>query len=143
METARATEVAGEGNAMTKKTIELNVSGNHNWPDYVIRVWPWNGEQDCYVAEVEAFEVCGRNGLQPDSPLLFEGKDALVLPQDLTTDIEAAETIIRGSIKWDGCSDLTMGYMHHCGPSEVIKLGKLFEAIFEQAKEVLGSHCDW
>ena len=49
------------------------------------------------------------------------------------------EIFIRGSIKWDGCSDLFFGeedcYLHSCGYGGIQDIKKVLDAIWDKAEK--------
>ncbi len=65
---------------------------------------------------------------------------------DLTEKLAEAEVLISGSVKWDGCSNWTLGVedcmTHFCGRSELVGLGELLARLWDLAAEkVPHSHC--
>jgi len=57
---------------------------------------------------------------------------------DTTDDLEQAQRMFTGTIKWDGCSDLNFfpdedGYEHFCGRKGAIALGELINQAYEIA----------
>lgn len=66
-----------------------------------------------------------------------------------TSNIEEAEPFLKGSIKWDGCSHNTFapgdnsGYIHGCGREDMIRLGKLFDVLFDIAIELMPDHKEY
>lgn len=61
---------------------------------------------------------------------------------DLIYDPRQAEPFIRGSVKWDGCSNLHFGdddgYLHLCGPEGIQRMSDLLPTIFLRCGELLG-----
>lgn len=60
---------------------------------------------------------------------------------DPTRDFDRAEIIVKGSIKWDGCSHNDFGekgYIHGCSRRDLTRLSTLFERLFDIATELLG-----
>lgn len=60
---------------------------------------------------------------------------------ETTENISEAQTLIKGTIKWDGCSHIYFGdeegYIHVCGGGNWRMLIKVLDRIFEFAKEKL------
>jgi hypothetical protein len=57
---------------------------------------------------------------------------------DVTLDPEAAEVLLRGEIKWDGCShNYFIDYIHACDRQELTRLGVMFDRLFEWALEMM------
>lgn len=55
---------------------------------------------------------------------------------DTTTDVEQAEVLMEGRLKWDGCIDLKQGnerYMHFCGRGKFKEWLKLLERVYDLA----------
>jgi len=70
------------------------------------------------------------------SPLKFEARgDGAVGP---THDIDKAEVLITGSIRFDGCShNYFQDYIHGCGRDELVRLGALYTLLFDWAIEFM------
>lgn len=65
----------------------------------------------------------------------YEGIDGCGLDDKSTKDLEKANTFIRGSVKWDGCShfyfgDKESGYIHLCGDDDIKKISSLIKKIY-------------
>jgi hypothetical protein len=60
---------------------------------------------------------------------------------DLTADPDQAEVLVKGTIKWDGCSHNTFGegngYLHACSRAEMVRFGELFNKLFDMAQELM------
>ena len=60
---------------------------------------------------------------------------------EMTDDLNQAEMLVKGSIKWDGCSHNTFGeedgYLHACSRQEMVRFGKLFDVLFDIAQELM------
>lgn len=107
------------------------------WPDFVVRTWMINE----YVVGVEAFEVIGVDN--DDGPPMMLKKGWKSSPDDCTSNPDEAELFVEGSIKWDGCSDLTIGrdgYIHSCGREGPQKLGALLERLYDIARDAMPGH---
>jgi hypothetical protein len=52
-------------------------------------------------------------------------------PGGSTDDITQAEIYLKGSVKWDGCSDIHFGYHHWCGPEYWAKHMLLMEHLYK------------
>jgi len=76
------------------------------------------------------------------APLKFRTEDG-----DMTIDLDRAEILVKGSIKWDGCSHNTFGdrngYIHACSRSEMVRFGELFNKLFEIAQELMPGNGDY
>lgn len=53
-----------------------------------------------------------------------------------------AQAVISGSIKWDGCSDITVDdeLLHFCGRSDMEEFTALLSAIYDLAAELIPSY---
>lgn len=53
-----------------------------------------------------------------------------------------AQVVLSGSIKWDGCSDITIDDepLHFCGRSDVEEFTALLSAIYDLAAELIPSY---
>ena len=57
---------------------------------------------------------------------------------DQTTDIDKAERLIHGFIKWDGCShNYFSTYQHECDRKGLVRLGGIFARLFDLAIELM------
>lgn len=78
---------------------------------------------------------------EEDRPI-FQKKDAMTSPEP-TTDLSQAEVYLSGSVKWDGCSNLTFGddsnyALHFCGKKEAIEnTGNLIANVYDLAKDII------
>lgn len=61
---------------------------------------------------------------------------------DPVEDRSAAQVMLSGSIKWDGCSDLTIEDepLHFCGRSDIEEVAKVLSAIYDLAAELIPSY---
>lgn len=84
---------------------------------------------DVAVFEIVATDTDGSNPM-------FQLKD-YVSSDDLVGNIDEAHVYLHGTIKWDGCSDLQIGYHHWCGPSDYLKHFAILEAIYKKAQELM------
>lgn len=70
--------------------------------------------------------------------MVYQLKDAPGQP-DPTTDIDQAECLMRGTIKWDGCMDLMLGdsrgSIHFCGRHSALIFDRAIRAVFEIAEQ--------
>lgn len=61
---------------------------------------------------------------------------------DPVEDRSLAQVFLSGSIKWDGCSDMTIDDepLHFCGRSNAEEFAALLEAIYDLAAELIPSY---
>lgn len=74
-------------------------------------------------------------------PLKFRTDDG-----GITSDLNQAEILVKGSIKWDGCSHNNFGengYLHACCKSEMVRFGELFSRLFDMAQELMPDNGDY
>jgi hypothetical protein len=61
-------------------------------------------------------------------------------------DIDKAETFVRGSIKWDGCSNLEFNddevMLHFCSKEGAMNVGVLLGRLYDVAREMMPG-ADW
>lgn len=101
--------------------------------------WVVEYEYEENSVNFNAYEIVGfplNKGGKPD----FEKKGTTT--GDVTTeDIEEAQTIIRGYIKWDGCSHYYFGdddgYIHLCGGRLIDKISKGIKKIHKEAGQLM------
>ena len=86
-----------------------------------------------YHAEVEAYELVSS---VPEK--VFAQKNWRSLPSDVTTDIDEGEIYLTGFVKWDGCTELSQGQPHWCGPDGYKKHIALIKYIYHRAFELMG-----
>lgn len=71
-------------------------------------------------------------------PLKFEkSKGRGIEP---TPNIDEAIVLLKGSIKFDGCSDINFdngGYLHSCSRQELTRFGPLFNKLFDIAMRLM------
>lgn len=107
------------------------------------------GEQNALYAEVEAYEF---SNVEAYDAVLDEDIHERRMPRknavngwDQTSKFEDAERYVRGSVKWDGCSDLSFDdnncALHFCSREDLGKVGRLLEALYDLAAEVI-PHAD-
>lgn len=93
------------------------------------------------VVEVQAAE--NLNCHEEDAPeYLIEGWGC---SGDNTTDFNEAELAVKGFVKWDGCSNLTLGdqgYFHFCSLRDAEQLADLMRLVYRGALEMLTEMCD-
>ncbi len=105
---------------------------------FIIRYRPWNGDwESCYVVDFEAYEIHHIK----DSAFVFEMPGR---PNEFTKEFHNAQRYLHGDVKWDGCSnwhfDIQDGCMiHFCSVEETQEISRLFEKMYEIAKEVTGT----
>lgn len=113
---------------------------------FVLRVK--NFKEDNYHVDIEAFAVTGEvyseKGLEYDPPMKSFARKGARSSMDTTYELDEAQRVIDGYVKWDGCSDLDFfpdrnGNDHFCGKNNAMGLGLLIGEIYEFARELLGS----
>lgn len=69
-------------------------------------------------------------------------RDGYESSPDPVEDRAAAQVAMSGSIKWDGCCDLTIDDdpLHFCGRSNMEELTTLLSAIYDLAAELIPSY---
>lgn len=69
-------------------------------------------------------------------------RDGYQSSPDPVEDRNAAQVALSGSIKWDGCSDVSIDDepLHFCGRSDMEKFGRLLAAIYDLASEFIPSY---
>ena len=85
---------------------------------YLIRIF--KGQTDrgvCYVGEFKIYQLVWINGEHlPHRKGAINGWDTVPM-----SEIDSAEVIVHGSVKWDGCANWTIDndhvMIHHCGAS--------------------------
>lgn len=69
-------------------------------------------------------------------------RDGYTSSPDPVEDRAAAQVAISGSIKWDGCSDITIDDepLHFCGRSNMEEFAAVLSAIYDLAAELIPSY---
>jgi hypothetical protein len=69
-------------------------------------------------------------------------RDGYKSSPDPVEDRAAAQAMLSGSIKWDGCSDITIDDepLHFCGRQHMEEFGALLSAIYNMAAEMIPSY---
>jgi hypothetical protein len=100
-----------------------------HWPDlgYAVR-FECDPENDCYLS----FRVVGLYAMGLTYPLYANNGQPV-------EDFEAAEEVVRGTVKWDGCVDLWFNAenIHHCGRKCLATLGEMLLRVHDTAKGLL------
>lgn len=105
-----------------------------NYSDIQFTVVSWPCEiAPGHVREFLAYEVAGNLTDENKTPLYGDS---------FSENIEDAEVFLRGSVKWDGCSNwdfpgLEDVMMHFCSVQDAKNLGILFERIYGIAEELI------
>lgn len=106
--------------------------------------------EDCYV-DIETFICVGECYQEKDEiydpPKKQFPKKGATSSNDTTYNLEDAQRVFSGYIKWDGCSDVDFypdhrGNEHFCGIKAALALGSLLEASYEFARELMGDKVD-
>lgn len=69
-------------------------------------------------------------------------RDGYSSSSDSVEDRTAAQVMLSGSIKWDGCSDITIDDepLHFCGRQHMEEFSELLSAIYDLAAELIPSY---
>lgn len=102
--------------------------------DYEIAV----GEQRSHWIGFKVYRVLGKT----ESGVRMYNRDGYETSPDPVEDREAAQVMLSGSIKWDGCSDMTIEDepLHFCGRSDMEEFALLLSAIYDLASELIPSY---
>lgn len=58
-------------------------------------------------------------------------------PMDNVVSIDDAQSHISGYIKWDGCSEISLGDHHLCGKNDVKKMSDLLLTVYKRCGELM------
>lgn len=66
--------------------------------------------------------------------------------EDTTENIDEAQTLVKGIVKWDGCCHYTFGdedgYIHLCGGNSVKRLSEIIKKIYNRCGELMNEKRD-
>ena len=92
------------------------------------------GQKDITYLKFKVYEIFAENLETGEIEFEKKGTDNL----RTTTNKEEAKTILEGTIKWDGCSDVSFGdkngYMHNC--DGFITLTEILQTIHEEVQKI-------
>jgi hypothetical protein len=101
-----------------------------------------------YSVSFECYEIVGhiQGKTQEFDVPLYELK-GWKSSGDETNDISKARTMIRGFVKWDGCSHYYFseednGYLHLCGGKNIGQIGQVIKKIYDRCGELMKEHVD-
>jgi hypothetical protein len=57
-------------------------------------------------------------------------------------DVEKATVLIKGFIKWDGCSNNDFSSIHGCSRQEMVRLGELYTRLFDIAMKLMPNQAE-
>lgn len=86
----------------------------------------------------KAYRVLGKT----ESGARIYNRDDYKSSPDPIEDRNAAQVMLSGTIKWDGCSDVTIDDepLHFCGRSNMEEFTALLSAIYDLAAELIPSY---
>lgn len=95
-------------------------------------------EKQSHWIGFNVYRVIGKT----ESGVRVYNRDGYQSSPDPVEDRAAAQVAISGSIKWDGCSDLTIEDepLHFCGRSNMEEFAALLSAIYDLAAELIPSY---
>lgn len=107
---------------------------------------------DGYYVEFEVFHSTGETvwekGVSIDPPRRnYERKDSRS-SNDQTDNIDEAQRMLEGSVKWDGCSNIQFfpddgAYTHFCGKNGAMEIGQVLATVYDLARVMMGDTvCD-
>jgi hypothetical protein len=82
--------------------------------------------------DFEAFEVVSVE-MSPNEGAKSYARKGATTGEDTTYDVDDAEPTICGFVKWDGCSEMTLGRRHFCGAKDVESFAKAIVALHRLA----------
>ena len=103
-------------------------------------------EPSSHYVDFTIFEIIGYSKGNKDYDIpIYEKKEAKDSSDD-TNDIKEAETLIKGHVKWDGCSHYYFGgkdgYIHLCGKSNIDDISDVIKKIYYRCGELMGENSD-
>ena len=95
-------------------------------------------EQRSHWLSFNVYKVLGKT----ESGVRVYNRDGYKSSPDPVEDRAAAQVAVSGSIKWDGCSDITIDDepLHFCGRGNAEEFAALLSAIYDMASELIPSY---
>lgn len=95
-------------------------------------------ERQGYWLGFKVYSVIGTSA----SGVKIYNRDGYESSPDPVEDRSTAQVMLSGSIKWDGCSNLTIEDepLHFCGRSNIEKFAEVLSAIYGLAAELIPSY---
>lgn len=90
-----------------------------------------------HIADVRVLKLIGKD---TGGTWLYQDAEADCSPTPVE-DIDKAEWFLRGSVKWDGCSNLEFNdtdvMLHFCGKKDAMNVGVLLGRVYDLAHRVI------
>lgn len=93
------------------------------WPDLGPFGWVVHYDVQDHWLDFKAYEIASVEQSPNKGQRWFARKGATD-GMDMTLDISDAEPDVDGFVKWDGCSEMSIGQPHFCGAHDVATLAK-------------------
>jgi hypothetical protein len=95
-------------------------------------------EQRSHWLGFKVYKVLGKT----ESGVRIYNRDGYTSSPDPVEDRAAAQVAVSGSIKWDGCSDISIDDepLHFCGRDNAEEFAALLSAIYDLASELIPSY---
>lgn len=95
-------------------------------------------ERRSHWIDFKVYRVLGKT---EDGTRMYN-RDGYQSSPDPVEDRALAQVALSGSIKWDGCSDITIDDepLHFCGRVDVVEFAALLSAIYDLAAELIPSY---
>jgi len=98
---------------------------------------------DMLLAVFEVREIYAYSQVDNVVTYTFKKEDEHGVLRDIS-DIEQADLLVSGTVKWDGCADYTWaekdGAHHICRRADGRRLGIMFDVIYGLAAEIMPQH---
>lgn len=117
---------------MSERTLVEDLTDNDGFG------WRVKWRVSSHQAEFWAYEVTGVCLGDDAGKPLFHRNGAQSSPDDVLL-IDEAEVFAHGRVKWDGCSDWTRDYCHHCSADAIEWEVQLMRYIYCRASELIES----
>lgn len=109
-----------------------------HYEDFVLRWWftEWTHKVDFEIIDAVSIVVDGNND---DRWYKYAGDK-----EDWGGDINKAELLLVGELKWDGCLNIDNAVdcmMHFCGPEEDPLLGRAIKAVYALGPKIRNWDC--
>jgi hypothetical protein len=83
----------------------------------------------------EVYSICFQ--YDDKTVFYFEKEEDSGVIDPTVENVENATHFLTGHIKWDGCSNIYLPYLHCCSRKDLVKLGTIFNKLYDIAAKLM------